>query len=75
MILAPNTTIANALVLAEKLRVILENSRLEKVEQITCSFGVTELLPTDTEASFTQRADEALYQAKGGGRNRVVRAP
>lgn len=40
-------------------------------EKVTCSAGLTELLPTDTVESVLQRADRALYRAKNSGRNKV----
>ncbi|MEI7613838.1 MAG: diguanylate cyclase [Betaproteobacteria bacterium] len=39
---------------------------------ITFSAGVTEYRPDDTQAAITKRADEAMYQAKQTGKNRVV---
>ena len=39
---------------------------------ITFSAGVTEVRPDDTQASAVKRADEATYQAKASGKNRVV---
>lgn len=43
---------------------------------VTVSIGVATLIPTDGLAptALFDRADAALYQAKAGGRNRVVRA-
>ena len=41
---------------------------------ITFSAGVTQLLPEDTQASVIKRADEAMYEAKKSGKNRVVSA-
>ena len=44
-----------------------------KVEEldhpVTCSFGITPILVTDTMDSVCIRADEALYLAKNSGRN------
>ncbi|TIP87758.1 MAG: diguanylate cyclase, partial [Mesorhizobium sp.] len=37
----------------------------------TASFGVAELHPTENFSDLLQRADEALYQAKGSGRDCV----
>ena len=39
---------------------------------ITFSAGVTELRPDDTQITVIKRADEAMYQAKQTGKNRVV---
>lgn len=58
--------------LAEKLRCILQAHRFPEVDRLTASFGVTEALSGDREASdITARADSALYQSKSNGRNRV----
>jgi len=40
--------------------------------KVNCSFGVTEVKPTDTQVDIFHRVDEALYQAKDNGRNQVV---
>ena len=39
--------------------------------RLTASFGVTEAIPEDNNASILERADRALYRAKAGGRGRV----
>ena len=41
---------------------------------ITFSAGVTQMLVEDTQASVIKRADEAMYQAKKSGKNRVITA-
>lgn len=45
-----------------------DDSVLSK-HNISCSFGLAMLKPNDTDSSFFQRADNALYHAKEDGRN------
>lgn len=44
------------------------------IPAFTVSIGVAELRPDDSTESFLKRADDALYRAKEGGRDRVERA-
>jgi diguanylate cyclase (GGDEF)-like protein len=73
--LLPDCTAALAAVLAERVRV-----RIAAIEvlvggatlSMTCSFGVAEWEADEGIDNLLKRADIALYQAKTGGRNRVV---
>ena len=58
--------------LASRLREEIEKFPFDIVEHITCSFGVTQFTQSDTESLFFERSDDALYEAKESGRNRVV---
>lgn len=62
----------NGLQLAEDLRRQVSTARLLHDHDITASFGVAQLLEDDTESTWLKRSDKRLYQAKQGGRNRVV---
>ena len=59
---------------AETIRDTIDQACFVKVRHVTISIGVTEARADDDINSFVKRADEALYQAKETGRNRVVYA-
>lgn len=70
-VLAPKTTLESALKITEKLRQLISSHHFKKVEHLTCSFGITEIKPTDTQDDLLKRADEALYSSKSKGKNRI----
>ncbi|WP_211298126.1 sensor domain-containing diguanylate cyclase [Marinobacterium halophilum] len=65
-----------ALAVVEKLRAHIETLDMlpEADQHITASFGVATLSDNDFDHAMA-RADEALYEAKHRGRNRVVASP
>lgn len=71
MIVAPNDDLAAAASMAEKLRQLAADSKVLEDRAVTCSFGVAEYRHGDDVGSLIKRADQALYRAKSGGRNRV----
>ena len=74
VILGVSSDMDGCLRLAEKLRGIIENHSFPDIGKMSCSFGVAVLHDDDTAVSLVKRADEALYRAKQGGRNRVQAA-
>jgi diguanylate cyclase (GGDEF)-like protein len=76
-VLAPECPPERCMMLAERLRGALAGASVETDEgavSFTVSIGVTDCPPESPIEDHLERADKALYQAKRGGRNRVVRA-
>jgi diguanylate cyclase (GGDEF)-like protein len=76
LLLLPETSQEQACLLAERIRVKIEDQNiLDKNHNklsLTASFGIAQYSQKDTSiADVTRKADEALYQAKKSGRNRV----
>ena len=72
IVISPNSDSVKALQVAEKLRKSIDEYRFSKVEHKTASFGVVSYRAGDDASSMTNRADEFLYLAKKGGKNRVI---
>lgn len=73
----PGTDLSGAKLAAERVREAIAEMKTETGEgpiQCTVSAGVAEYLPGEALNQTLGRADEALYQAKEAGRNRVVAA-
>ena len=79
-ILLPNTPLAQATQVAERIRQTVEvalfqvhEARPEKTLWLTASLGVTTVVANETSLTAAlKRADIGLYRAKEQGRNRVV---
>lgn len=72
LLILPNTNLEQARKLAQKLKRIIEKSKMPKEFTITASFGVSEFKEGDNMDALLKRADNRLYDAKRAGRNRVV---
>lgn len=70
-VLLPETDLAHALALSERLRQAVARLKVPPAGPLTASFGVAQASPTDSPLSLLKRADEALYRAKRQGKNRV----
>lgn len=71
VIMLPNTDENGALITAENLRSIIADADFGKAGKITASFGVAEYQPNLGSRELLKRADDALYEAKRSGRNKV----
>ncbi len=72
MLLIPNEEIHVAQKLADKLRKQVKAHYFEDVEHITVSIGITHCDGHSEKEALLKRVDEALYEAKESGRDRVV---
>jgi diguanylate cyclase (GGDEF)-like protein len=71
IVILPGTKLDGALELAEKIRILVHERRFCRKHKVTVSIGATEIDESDNFNSIVKRADDALYQAKENGRNRV----
>ncbi len=79
-VVLPDTTVDNAERVGNALREavaakdIQNRATGERLGKITMSLGAAQLATSEKPAELIERADAALYQAKGNGRNQVVKA-
>ncbi len=71
VIILPERNLKGAIAVAERIRKVIESACFDKVGQITISAGVSDFIQGDNRESVFKKADNALYIAKNGGRNRV----
>jgi diguanylate cyclase (GGDEF)-like protein/PAS domain S-box-containing protein len=71
VILMPHCGASESLHAAEKLRALVADRAFPEVGAVTVSIGVAEFRPRESDNALIKRADDALYAAKAGGRNRV----
>ncbi|MDF1763724.1 MAG: GGDEF domain-containing protein [Oleibacter sp.] len=75
VVLLPQTSSQEALAIAEKARAKIESATIKykgELIPITMSFGISEFRPLEAPETVFNRADEALYAAKGAGRNQCI---
>jgi diguanylate cyclase (GGDEF)-like protein len=74
LLMLPETSVDEARALAERVRANIARLGFPDLPElaVTVSIGVAQYCADEPIAQTVARADEALYQAKSGGRNRVV---
>ena len=71
--LLPNYSLDESAGFGERIRKEIESAVLGRKElRVTASLGLAAAPPTETDArALLEHADEALYEAKRGGRNQL----
>ncbi|WP_369921293.1 transporter substrate-binding domain-containing protein [Marinomonas polaris] len=72
IIIFPESSIEDVKLIIEGVRLKIAQYDFEGIEHKTASFGLTVFKAGDTIETVVKRADNALYEAKESGRNRVV---
>lgn len=72
LIILPHADLKQAIHIAQKLRAIVDNYIFTTVKHKTASFGVATFEKGITIQTLLDTADNALYQSKNNGRNRVT---
>lgn len=72
LLIMPHTNLRDGVMVAEKIRSILEDYVHSIAGTVTASFGVAQRKRKESFQELYQRADAALYRAKNEGRNCVV---
>jgi diguanylate cyclase (GGDEF)-like protein len=71
LIVVPGSSLEEAAEFSDHIRKRMQVHPYKVVDRVTASFGVAYLKPDERVSSLVKRADEALYQAKTFGRNRI----
>ena len=72
LVLLPQVALEEATLFGSRLRQRIEHHTFRRIGNMTACLGVTAYRCGDTEETLLKRADDALYDAKCGGRNRVA---
>ena len=72
IIISTETSLENAILVAEKIRSSIYTYNFDEVGRVSCSIGVTEYINEDTYQTIVHNADTALYEAKHTGKNKVI---
>jgi len=74
MILLPQTKIEGAKIIGERIRAQVEATQLLPEAVLTICLGLIEFTANGDREDHLKRLDDALYEAKNGGRNQIKEA-
>ncbi|MEH7502611.1 diguanylate cyclase [Neobacillus drentensis] len=72
ILITPGTDQNGAHELAESIRSIIEDFHFKNIDNLTCSFGITQFSKGKAKNKLILEAEHALAQSKNKGRNRVT---
>jgi diguanylate cyclase (GGDEF)-like protein len=75
VLLITESNIQNSVFVCERVRVIMNNYKFKFNDtelSITCSMGITNILPSDTVHTVVNRADKMMYLSKANGKDRIT---
>jgi diguanylate cyclase len=73
-VILPESAARDAEQLYRRIQFAVGSGAVGATERVRLSAGIAELRPDDDSVSLFQRADEALYRAKEGGKGQVLLA-
>ena len=73
IIVSTETSLENALILADKIRNTIEKLDFKEFDGVTCSIGVSQYDYSQSYENIIYCSDMALYKAKNSGKNKVVK--
>jgi diguanylate cyclase (GGDEF)-like protein len=72
LVALPETKSSEAIIILNRLADNIRNAKIDCVGTLTISVGVSEFVNNDDFDSIVKRVDDALYNAKDNGRDKVV---
>lgn len=72
LIIFPNTSMLDAKIVAERIRLNAANHKFDKVGKVTISLGLVECNVKDNHKELFKRLDNLLYESKKNGKNKLT---
>lgn len=72
LFICPETDLDGIFILSETIRYSVESHKFSVIDKLTVSLGISGSEENDTADALLKRADDALYYAKGYGRNQTI---